>query len=118
MATTKVISALSGQAVIFTAPTIQKGRISALNVDQQGGSTRVIQLTDTFTPDASAGTTSPTAQRKTLLQVTLDVGTVYSADVNSLKDIEVLGICEAVGDVLDSGCVITVNYNFKDEPTR
>lgn len=113
MATTRVISDTSGQAVLFTTPTIQKGRITNLSVDQQGSSTRLIKLIDTFTPDASAGTPSPTVQQKVRLQVTLVQGTVFTRDQNSLKDVECLGILEAVGDARDSGCVIIANYHFE-----
>ncbi len=112
MASTRVVSNLSGQALLFSTPKNVKGKITALNIDQQGASTRVIQITDTFTPDASAAVTTPTVQIKTRLQVTLVQGTVFSADRKSLEDIECLGSVYAVGDVLDSGCVIFGNYHF------
>lgn len=113
MANTRVVSNLSGQAQLFTTPAHLKGKITALNIDQQGASSHVIRITDTFTPDASTGTPSPTAQIKTRLQVTLVQGTVFTADKNSLKDIECLGVVHAVGDTLDSGCVIFANYHFE-----
>lgn len=113
MANTRVVSNLSGQALLFTTPEHVKGKITALNVDQQGASTRQIRITDTFTPDASAGVATPTVQIKTRLQVTLAVGTVFTADEKSLKDIECLGAVHSVGDALDSGCVIITNYHFE-----
>jgi hypothetical protein len=113
MANTRVVSDLSGQAVLFTTPKHVKGKITALNIDNQGASSHTIILTDTFTPDASAGVASPTAQLKTRLQVTLVKGEVFSADEQSLRDIECLGVVGAVGDTLDSGCVIIANFHFE-----
>lgn len=113
MAETRVVSNLSGQAILFTTPAHVKGKITALNIDQQGASTHRIILRDTFTADASAGTPTPTAQLKDRLQVTLVPGTVFSADRKSLEDIEFLGVASAIGDTLDSGCVIFANYHFE-----
>lgn len=113
MATTRVVSDVSGQAILFQTPENLKGKITSLNIDQQGASTRTILVTDTFTPDASAGNATPTAQIKTLLQVTLVQGTVFSADKNSLKDLEGFGDVYAVGDELDSGCVIIAGYHYE-----
>jgi len=113
MADTRVVSNLSGTAILFTTPKHVKGKITALNVDNQGASSHTIILTDTFTPDASAGVASPTVQIKQRFQTTLVKGVVFSADENSLRDIECLGAVHAVGDTLDSGCVIIANYHFE-----
>lgn len=113
MADTRVVSNLSGQALLFTTPKHVKGKITALNVDNQGASSHTIILTDTFTPDASAGVTTPTVQIKQRFQTTLVKGVTFSADENSLKDIECLGAVYSLGDTLDSGCVVIANYHFE-----
>jgi hypothetical protein len=112
MPNTRVVSNLSGQALLFTTPVIKKGKISSLNIDQQGQSGNTIIIRDVFTPDASNGQASPSAQTKDRLQVTLSQGTVFTADEESLRDIDFLGSVYAVGSVLDSGCVIFANYHF------
>ena len=113
MANTRVISDISGQALLFHTPKNLKGKITALNIDQQGASTRAILLIDTFTPDASAANASPSVQRKTRFQVTLNQGTVFPADKNSLEDFESMGDLYAQGDAIDSGCVVVANYHFE-----
>ncbi len=116
MATTRVVSNLSGQAVLFITPKNEKGQLTSINIDNQGASSHTITIKDSFLPDVSAGVASPSQQLKTRFQVTLVKGDSFSADKNSLTDVQPLGTTYAEGDTLDSGCVIIAGYHFNGEP--
>ncbi len=111
MATSRVTASNVVQS-LFTTPKHIKGKLSAVNIDNQSGAARTIQIQDVFTPDASAGTPGPLAQTRYRLQVTVPGTASLSFDEKSLKDIECLGAVGALADAVAAACVIVVNYHF------
>lgn len=114
MATSKVIANISGQSLLFTTPKNVKGTISAININNASGLSHIFNFVDVFTPDASAGAPTPSAQTIPLFQASMLSGIVQNLNIDrlSLEDIETRGNVYAVTEALDSGCVIIVNYHF------
>jgi hypothetical protein len=100
-------------AALFSVPLNQKGNISAIDIDNGGGSqAHTIQILDGFTPNAGINYPSPSLQSKIRAQITVPMGSFISLDELSLKDCECLGVVTALADVTDAGCGIVVRYSL------
>ena len=99
---------------LFTVPTPQKAHLGNVDIDNEGSSGAVIvQLTDTFTPAASIGNTSPYQMVITRFQATVPQGVSFSADVLSLKDVDFIGVVSAGASAIEAGCAIIVGYSLE-----
>lgn len=114
MPTAKVTANTAAQT-LWTTPKHKKGKLTALNIDNQGSAKRTIKIQDVFTPDPSTGVPSPTEHTLERVQVSVDVGLSASLDEASLENVEFLGTAKAVADAADAGCVIIAVYTFEEE---
>ncbi len=80
-----------------------------------GAADRMISLSDTFTPDVSAGVAIPVA-------ITAAAGVKWTAtwvitacEQVELEDIEILGNLVCFADAADAGCIITIGYSFIED---
>ena len=95
MATARVTANTVVQS-LFTTPKHVKGKLTAVNIDNQSGAARTIQIQDVFTTDPSVDATTgvasiAAAQTKYRLQVEVPNGASLSVDKNSLEDISFSG---------------------------
>lgn len=112
MATAKTTSHTTA-TTLFTTPEHQKGVMTSLNIDNQSAAACKLILQDVFTPDASVGTTSPTAQTIDRLQITVAIAQSLSIDKNSLENVKMLGVAKVKGDAISASVVIIANYHFE-----
>lgn len=83
-----------------------------LIVDNEGGAAqRQITIQDRFTPSASNGTPAPVLTLVNRLVITVDNGSFAIAGPQ-LEKVEILGQMEAVIDVADAGCLVTLAWDF------
>jgi hypothetical protein len=114
---TAYVTAASAIQVLFTTPSVMKGKVTAINIDSSHAvSQNQIMIKDTFLPDASVANPTPTSTTQILISVPVFIsGTTYNLqNINrlSLEDIETKGVVTAVGYSNDSGVLIFVNYHF------
>lgn len=112
MPTIRVTSSTVAQA-LWSQQKHCKGKISAVNIDNQSTAPRTLRIQDVFTPDASVGEPSPVETTKERLQVTIPAGQSALVDERSLKDIEILGAAKLIGDAISTVCICVVNYDFE-----
>jgi hypothetical protein len=112
MPTVKVNANTTPQT-LFTTPKHEKGKLTAVIVDNQSTSKKTIKIQDVFTPDSTAGNPSPTTQTIDRVQLTVGAGLTATLDKLSLEGVEFLGTAQAVADATDTACVIIVVYRFE-----
>lgn len=112
MATARTTSHTTA-TTLFTAPEHQRGVITGINIDNQSAAACKLILQDVFTPDASVGQTSPSAQTIARLQITVATLQSVSIDKNSLENVKILGIAKILGDAISTSVVIVANYHFE-----
>jgi len=110
---TKRVTANTAAQELFNTPEHSKGKLTSLEVDNQGAAARTVRLQDVFTPDASAGVSSPTEQTVERKQVTVGAGLTASVPKEELEDLEFLGSCRAIASAIDASCVIIAGYHFE-----
>lgn len=89
------LSALS----LGTVPEHKKGKPKSIIIDDLTSGAKTIIFHDVFTPDASNGTASPTAQTKTWFQVTSPGNVTLNYDESALAGIELLGAVDVSSNV-------------------
>jgi hypothetical protein len=113
MATARVTANVAVQA-LFQVPLHKKAKIDAINIDNQSAGAITVQLEDDFTEDISNTTGAPTARSAFPFQVTIPATTSFSADENSVREIECLGNLGAICSAISAACAIIVNYHYED----
>ena len=103
----KVVTASTTAATVFTAPYIDTVRIRGIECDHRGTATVKLTMQDVFTPTASAGTTIPGEQIKARKIWSLTPGEKYTW-MDDEKSIKILGTCKILSDITDANCNITV----------
>jgi len=110
---TATASANTAAQTMFVTPVIKKGKIKSVNIDNQDTSDHTIRLIDTFTPDASNGTPSPSVQTLYPRQWTVGKGLTADISEKELKGLDILGTCQVVADAIAALCVIKVSYDLE-----
>ena len=98
--------------VLFVTPGVSKGVLSSMKVDNQGATAITVRIQDRFTPHASAGVAAPTEVTLDRIQVTIGAGLTGTLSSEELKDVQILGTCEAVASTTDPAAVVIVGYHF------
>lgn len=85
-----------------------------LKVDNVAGlSSAVITLQDCFTPSVTNGESSPTSGTTvSRLRTTVDAGGIEIIG-DELKNVEILGQARVTIGAMDSGCWVTLGYDFE-----
>ena len=89
-----------------------RAKVTSVKVDNQSAAARTIRLQDIFTPDASVGVPSPSAQTIERLQITVGAGLTADVPETELRDLEMLGDAKAIADAISTVAVIIVGYHF------
>ena len=98
---------------LFQVPLHLKAKVDAINIDNQSPAAITMQLEDDFTQDISATVNAPVARSAFPFQVTVNPGVSFSADVLSVKEIELLGNVGALCSAIQAGCVIIIEYHYE-----
>ena len=109
-----IMHAMESTNVVF-ATEKQNAKIipNVLVVDNYTGSgPNLITIVDRFTPSVTNGTASPTETTVNRLRTTVDNGSLEIIG-DSLKNIEVLGQTEVSIAAMDSGCYVTLGWDFQ-----
>ena len=106
--------AMESTTVVFAAEKQNAKAIpNVIVVDNYAGSgTNVITLVDRFTPASTNGTASPSETTANRLRITVDNGSLEIIG-DSLKNIEILGQTEVAIQAMDSGCYVTLGWDFQ-----
>ncbi len=84
-----------------------------LKVDNYNGSQpAVIALQDRFTNSITDGLTTQTERTVDRLRTTVDNGSIEIIG-DELKNVKVLGDAEVTIETMDSGCFVTLGYDFE-----
>ena len=108
----KKVTADTSLVTIATIVKHKKCVITAINVDNQHTADEKIELADIFTTDTSNGAAGA-AKEIYKFQATVSAGNTYSADKNSLEDLECLGTPKLKGSVTNANCVSIVHYHWE-----
>lgn len=111
MSTARVTANTIAQA-LWSTPRVKKAKVTLVKVDNQGAALRTVRLQDIFTPDASVGVPSPSAQTTERLQISVGAGLTADVPETELRDVEILGDAKAIANVTDASVVIVVGYHF------
>jgi len=112
MPTARVTANTTAQT-LWTTPKHHKGKLKALNIDNQSTVALTIRIQDVFTPDPSAGVATPTQQTIERVQITVAAGASVSLSEDSLVDAEFLGVVSAIANDIQAACVIIAIYEFE-----
>lgn len=112
MATARVTANTVAQA-LFSTPKVKKGKLTLVQVDNQGAALRTVRLQDIFTPDPSAGVPSPSVQTIERLQISVGAGLTANVPETELRDVDFLGDAKAIASAIDAACVIIVGYHME-----
>jgi hypothetical protein len=113
MATARTTAvALADIVTLFSTPKIKKAKLTSVKIDNQSAAAKTIHFRDDFTPDASVGVPSPSAQQIEKLQVTVGAGLTADIPETELRNKEFLGDCKCYADAADAACIIIIDYEF------
>lgn len=85
--------------------------VESMTIDNDGGAAdQEIQVVDSFTPAATNGDSSPSAQTITRWRTTVPAGFTETYNKDDLKGVRCLGALTILGDSIDANCHITVGY--------
>jgi len=110
MASTVVTANTTAQTA-FTVPSNKIGKITFLEIDNQGSSDITLTIQDVFTPTATASVPSPTEVTKDRKVITVAASGIYTEKIDGYIDI--IGACKILGSATDTSCKITVGYEFE-----
>lgn len=86
-------------------------RPTSINIDNSGGAAdRTIRLQDIFTPSVTNGDSSPSQQTLERWRTIVLQGETLHVDESELKGLRFLGALSVIGDAIDAGCYVSVNY--------
>lgn len=108
----KKITASASYQTLFAIPKHEVGKISAVVVTNKSPTSVPVMviIEDHFTPDASAGVTSPTATSQEVCRLVANAG-VTALGQQELKDIRCFGTAKAICDGTEAECYINVFYD-------
>lgn len=105
---------MNGAAMsIGTVPEHKKGKVKSILVDDPVAGAKTLYFHDVFTPSASNGTASPTAQTKTWFQLTVQGGVPYNFGESDFEGIELFGAIDVSSNVASATSNIAVNLKFE-----
>lgn len=97
-----------------TVPKHKKGIPKSISIDDRTGGNKTLIFHDVFTPDASNGVASPSAQTKTWLMVETGGGPVnINLDEDALSGIALFGAVDVSSNVSDASMNIAVSIAFE-----
>ena len=111
MSTSRVLAHTTAQA-LWSKQLHSKAKVTSVKVDNQGAALRTVRLQDIFTPDASVGVPSPSAQTIERLQISVGAGLTADVPETELRDLEMLGDAKTIADAIAATAVIIVGYHF------
>lgn len=110
MASKQVASNTTAQSVAAERKNC-RWKPTSIIIDNDGGAgDRTIKVVDSFTPSATNGDSSPSAQTVTRWQTTVIQGDVVSYSKDDLEGVVCLGALTILGSADDANCLITVGY--------
>lgn len=95
---------------IGTVAEHKKGKVNSIIIDDTDAAVKKFIFRDVFTPSASNGTASPTAQTRTWFQVTSPGSVTLTYGKDDLEGIELLGAVDVSCSVASSLSNIAVNW--------
>ena len=109
-----IMHAMESSTVVFaTEKQNAKIKPNVLVVDNYAGSgENVITIVDRFTPSETHGEASPTETTVNRLRTTVDNGSLEILG-DQLKNVEILGQAEVAIAAMDSGCYVTMGWDFE-----
>lgn len=97
-----------------TVPKHKKGIPKSIIINDRTSGNKTLIFHDAFTPDASNGVASPTAQTKTWLILETGGGPVnINLDKEALAGITLFGAFDVSSNINDASMNIAVNYEFE-----
>lgn len=97
-----------------TVPKHKKGVPKSISIDDRTSGNKTIIFHDVFTPDASNGVASPTAQTKTWLMLETNGGPVnINLDKEALTGITLFGAIDVSSNISDASMNIGVNIEYE-----
>jgi hypothetical protein len=104
---------MNAATVVFAAEKPNaKIKPSLLIVDnERGAAQRQITLQDRFTPSASNAVPAPVVTTVNRLIITVDNGS-FAVAGPEIENVEILGQLEALIDVVDANCIVTIAWDF------
>ena len=107
-------AAVSPGVLLFTVPLNKKGKIDAINIDNEGTHGRIqFILQDNFSQDVSANNNAVTARAAEPWTEAVDQNAGGFWDVFSLGKIELLGSVYLIASVTDAAAVANVQFHFE-----
>ncbi len=107
------VTANTALQALFSVPLHMKGKIIAIDVNNQGTSGAIkVQIQDIFTPSVGIVNASPVQQTKYRMEATVPQNQMFSEDIMSLEDTECLGAVSAICNAIDANCTIIVRYDL------
>lgn len=95
---------------IGTVAEHKKGKIKSIIIDDPVSGAKTLYFYDVFTPSASNGVSSPTAQTKTWLQLTSPGGVTLNYGEGDLAGLELFGALDVSSSVASLTSNIAVNW--------
>lgn len=109
----KDVSMNTDAMALGTVPKHKKGKVKSILIDDPIAGAKTLVFHDVFTPSASNGTASPTAQTKTWFQVTSPGSVTLNYSESDLEGIELLGAVDVSSNVASASSNIAVNMKYE-----
>jgi hypothetical protein len=107
----KIVTASTSVQSVAAENQVQVHKPTSITVDNSSGSgDRQIIVQDGFTPAATNGDSSPSAQTVNRWQAVIPVGDVVTYNERDLEGITCLGSLGIIADAIDASCAVSVGY--------